>query len=215
MIHHFISPERRLAAVEEILRVVRRGAKVLIFVWALEQTGKRDFDKNVQDVFVPWALTTKAKPTGENRAGQRQQRAGSRNNQQNISAAMSESTVTESMGQLTVQADPSLETQAQGALSGSTLAPAATPSPLSSSTTTTTTTTTAQEGVPIVAQETSSSVVDPAEGPTESAMPVYNRYYHLFRKGELEDLVTQTNKASIVQAGYDRDNWWCVLEKTC
>ncbi|KAF9363196.1 Alkylated DNA repair protein alkB 8 [Mortierella sp. NVP85] len=214
VIHHFISPERRLAAVEEILRVVRRGAKVLIFVWALEQTGKRDFDKNVQDVFVPWALTTKAKPTGENRAGQRQQRAGSRNNQQNISAAMSESTVTEFMGQLTVQADPSQETQAQGALSGSTLAPAVT-SPLSSSTTTTTTT--AQEGVPIVAQETSSSVVDPAaaEGPTESAMPVYNRYYHLFRKGELEDLVTQTNKASIVQAGYDRDNWWCVLEKTC
>jgi hypothetical protein len=57
--------------------------------------------------------------------------------------------------------------------------------------------------------------VDPAaEGPTESAMPVFNRYYHLFRKGELEDLVTQTNKASILQAGYDRDNWWCIVEKT-
>ncbi|KAG0223157.1 tRNA methyltransferase, has a role in tRNA modification [Mortierella sp. GBA43] len=209
VIHHFISPERRLTAIEEILRVVRLGGKVLIFVWALEQKGKRDFDKDVQDVFVPWALTKKAEPARNNTGRQRQQRAQLGNNPQNLSAAAGESSVIESMGQLTLQSDPSQETQ-----SASTLAPVSTSSSSSSTITTITTTASAQER-PIVAQETSSSVVDPAaEGPTESAMPVFNRYYHLFRKGELEDLVTQTNKASILQAGYDRDNWWCIVEKT-
>ncbi|KAK5815754.1 S-adenosyl-L-methionine-dependent methyltransferase [Linnemannia elongata] len=127
VIHHFISPERRVAAIEEILRIVRVGGRVLIFVWALEQTGKRDFDKETQDVFVPWALAKKP-----------------------------------------IESKKSSETKKPKANSR----------------------------------------------PQGAAAPVYNRYYHLFHKGELEDLVLQTNKASIVQQGYDRDNWWCILEKT-
>ncbi|KAI7825198.1 S-adenosyl-L-methionine-dependent methyltransferase [Gamsiella multidivaricata] len=130
VIHHFISPERRVAAIEEILRVVRIGGRALIFVWALEQTGKRDFDKDVQDVFVPWAMPKKAEPK-RNSARSRPQGAKRK---------------------------------------------------------------------------------DRANTPT-TAPPVYNRYYHLFHKGELEDLVVQTNKATVVQSGYDRDNWWCIVER--
>lgn len=44
---------------------------------------------------------------------------------------------------------------------------------------------------------------------TGSKERVYQRYYHMFRKGELEDLIIKAGGA-IVESGYDRDNWWCI-----
>ena len=38
VIHHFSTPERRKEAIAELLRIVKPGGKVLIFVWAMEQT---------------------------------------------------------------------------------------------------------------------------------------------------------------------------------
>jgi len=34
------------------------------------------------------------------------------------------------------------------------------------------------------------------------------RYYHLFRKGELEELAHRTGQLRLVFNGYDRDNWY-------
>lgn len=51
VIHHFASSERRKSAIKELVRVVRPGGRVLIYVWALEQQDGR-FEQ--QDVFVPW-----------------------------------------------------------------------------------------------------------------------------------------------------------------
>ncbi|KAI7882513.1 S-adenosyl-L-methionine-dependent methyltransferase [Lichtheimia hyalospora FSU 10163] len=58
VIHHFASPERRQEAIKELLRITRPGGKILVFVWALEQTkfSKRNFEPGKQDVFVPWML---------------------------------------------------------------------------------------------------------------------------------------------------------------
>jgi tRNA (uracil-5-)-methyltransferase TRM9 len=54
VIHHFASWERRRTAVMDLIRIVRPGGRILIFVWALEQRpqSKRQFD--CQDVLVPW-----------------------------------------------------------------------------------------------------------------------------------------------------------------
>ncbi|KAF9093090.1 tRNA methyltransferase, has a role in tRNA modification [Mortierella sp. AD031] len=239
VIHHFISPERRVAAIEEILRIVRIGGRVLIFVWALEQTGKRDFDKETQDVFVPWALATKkqqqqpaepkkpkanSRPQGVKKKDRRNNSAQAKQEMQDSAdkkqekdekveggdAAAGSIIVTESLSKLGIQDDHvdnknkgnnSLQDQSSTADSLSSSAHAATANtesgsgkPSAETTTTTTTTTTPESG--------------------ETPAPVYNRYYHLFHKGELEDLVLRTNKAIIVQQGYDRDNWWCILEKT-
>ena len=38
---------------------------------------------------------------------------------------------------------------------------------------------------------------------------VYQRYYHMFQKGELESLFLGAG-ARIDDCGYDRDNWWVV-----
>lgn len=77
-IHHFSTPERRMRAVQEMIRVVRPVApgapsdalgqgsgRFLIFVWAFEQRGggRRKFDSvlaaddDAQDVLVPWVMT--------------------------------------------------------------------------------------------------------------------------------------------------------------
>ncbi len=60
VIHHMRSRERRLKAIQEMLRVMRTGARGLIFVWAFEENSSvrrhklTILDGNEQDVLVPW-----------------------------------------------------------------------------------------------------------------------------------------------------------------
>jgi tRNA (uracil-5-)-methyltransferase TRM9 len=35
------------------------------------------------------------------------------------------------------------------------------------------------------------------------------RYYHLYRKGELEEDIEQAG-GSVVESGYEKDNWWAI-----
>ncbi len=73
VIHHFATRERRVAAIRELLDVLKpspsgleesgpSAAQGLIYVWALEQkTSRRGWDiDNPQDVMVPWV--TKKRP---------------------------------------------------------------------------------------------------------------------------------------------------------
>jgi tRNA (uracil-5-)-methyltransferase TRM9 len=65
VIHHFSSPERRVASIKSILSTLKPssdgggGGKALIYVWALEQrNSRRGWDEgHSQDVFVPWVLS--------------------------------------------------------------------------------------------------------------------------------------------------------------
>lgn len=55
VIHHFATQQRRAEAVQELLRIVKPGGRVLIYVWAREQPKKRCADDNVSgDVLIPW-----------------------------------------------------------------------------------------------------------------------------------------------------------------
>ncbi|TPX35918.1 hypothetical protein SmJEL517_g01786 [Synchytrium microbalum] len=42
---------------------------------------------------------------------------------------------------------------------------------------------------------------------------IYQRYYHMFVKGELEGLITQACPDAILESGYQRDNWYCMATK--
>lgn len=53
VIHHFSNNALRKQAINELIRIVEIGGKILIYVWALEQDGKK-FEQ--QDNFVPWHL---------------------------------------------------------------------------------------------------------------------------------------------------------------
>lgn len=40
----------------------------------------------------------------------------------------------------------------------------------------------------------------------------FHRYYHLYRKGELEGSVREAGGV-VVEAGYEKDNWWAIVER--
>ncbi|KAF3765805.1 S-adenosyl-L-methionine-dependent methyltransferase, partial [Cryphonectria parasitica EP155] len=65
VIHHLSTRERRVDAIRQLLRCVRRdgktnigGGQVLVYVWALEQgTSRRGWDEGgEQDLLVPWVM---------------------------------------------------------------------------------------------------------------------------------------------------------------
>lgn len=52
-------------------------------------------------------------------------------------------------------------------------------------------------------------------GGSESAgveTKIFHRYYHLYRRGELECDIVKAGGV-VVEAGYERDNWWAIAER--
>ena len=66
-LHHLASAERRVAAIKEMIRVLRPGGRGLFYVWAFEQPENSNLYKQKakltfltddrQDVLVPWTLS--------------------------------------------------------------------------------------------------------------------------------------------------------------
>jgi tRNA (uracil-5-)-methyltransferase TRM9 len=48
---------------------------------------------------------------------------------------------------------------------------------------------------------------------TQEAKPegdkTFLRYYHLYRKGELESDIEQAG-GNVIESGYEKDNWWAI-----
>ena len=42
---------------------------------------------------------------------------------------------------------------------------------------------------------------------------VVQRYYHLYRKGELEEDIQQAG-GKVLESGYEKDNWWAIASRT-
>ena len=52
----------------------------------------------------------------------------------------------------------------------------------------------------------------PTERPETVEQPqdkTFLRYYHLYRKGELEQDIEEAG-GTVVEAGYEKDNWWAI-----
>lgn len=59
-------------------------------------------------------------------------------------------------------------------------------------------------------------VLKRAPQPENSSSPdnqVYQRYYHLYRKGELERDILAAG-GNVVDAGYEKDNWWAIAQRS-
>lgn len=61
MLHHLSTIERRISAIKELVRTMKKNAKAVITVWALENENEHNKKKNIftengtkQDVMVPW-----------------------------------------------------------------------------------------------------------------------------------------------------------------
>ncbi|KAJ3021411.1 UNVERIFIED_CONTAM: tRNA methyltransferase, has a role in tRNA modification [Siphonaria sp. JEL0065] len=157
VIHHFSSFERRVAAVKELIRILKPGGKVLIFVWALEQEdgSKRRFEK--QDVFVPWNLDKKSF------GGKKKEERKSKKEVLEEEEAKKK----------------------EEALSHGFTALALNP----------------EEAEPKLVVKSGNENI------------VYQRFYHVFVKGELDQVVEAAGGVEITTSGYDRDNWYVIATK--
>jgi len=107
VIHHLSTPERRIKAIHEISRILKKKGKALLYVWAFEQP--KFENEESQDVKVKWLLQKKYNIYDEDKQ--------------------------------------------------------------------------------------------------------FSRYYHLFKKNELELLINNVNNFNIIESGNQYHNWYCIVEK--
>ncbi|KAL8366101.1 hypothetical protein RB595_004734 [Gaeumannomyces hyphopodioides] len=152
VVHHLSTRDRRVAAVAELLRCLRRGGTALVFVWALEQaSSRRGWDKGSdQDLLVPWVMK------GDQGRERKKNRAKEEGENRDTGAADSVA-------------------EANDAIAAS---------------------------------------QDPADADADAGAPdrTFHRYYHLYRKGELEEDVAAAGGV-VVDSGYERDNWWAIARR--
>ncbi|KAG6964433.1 hypothetical protein JG688_00007704 [Phytophthora aleatoria] len=153
VLHHLSTLGHRLAAVKEVLRVLRVGGRGIVYAWAHEQMkgSRRRFEDGRQDFMVPWNLDKRFAFAGEEDSAVD---ASEKNDMEEILKDPSE------------DGDVS---NGDGADDKST--------------------TKVQE--PVVVQ----------------------RYCHMFKHGELENLVELAGNAKVEESYYDESNWAVILRR--
>ncbi|XP_047078009.1 tRNA (carboxymethyluridine(34)-5-O)-methyltransferase-like [Lolium rigidum] len=202
VLHHLSTEERRRKAIEELVRVVKRGGLVLITVWAVEQEDKSLLnkwtplcDKYNEEWVDPSSPPVRSKSssvldsigeTDEDTSAVKQT-----DDQLKNSYDGSEDKTTAACSDDSLIMDEHDKTQQEyfvpwhlpfhraeiGGASAAAL----------------------QNGL--------------AKKDDKKGTVVYNRYYHIFVEGELQRLVAGMKNASIVDQFYDKSNWCIVLEK--
>ncbi|KAJ4701251.1 alkylated DNA repair protein alkB-like 8-like [Melia azedarach] len=206
VLHHLSTESRRKKAIEELVRVVKKGGLVLITVWAVEQEDRSLLtkwtpltQKYVEEwigpgsprIRSPSSLTLESIPeTEDNVSGE----------QVKESKESSTGKLWESMTLTSQNKDDSSVSQ-DGKTSKN-----------------------QQEyfvpwHLPYHRAEVSgASACALANGlakkDDKKGAVVYNRYYHVFSEGELERLVSDIDNAVVVDRFYDKSNWCIILEKT-
>ncbi|KAK3490806.1 S-adenosyl-L-methionine-dependent methyltransferase [Neurospora hispaniola] len=221
VIHHMSTRTRRQEAIRQLLKCVRPGGQVMVYVWALEQgESRRGWDEGgEQDLLVPWVLKSQQpKPKKEKQPKaskqkqkwpqqqQQQQQQQQTHEQANTPMQQQNHDSTESQEAITAK---SVGEKEATPTSSSILSPSSVPKDASM---------TIGGGTGAGVTEPASAAAAAVAGPdaktdtgdaAANADAVFQRYYHLYRNGELEEDVLAA-RGAVVMSGYERDNWWVV-----
>lgn len=231
VVHHLSTEERRLAALRELSRVLRPGGNLLVYVWAMEQDGRKvmvvlltvakqhsalpislslllQFDR--QDVLVPWHLQPKYSP-------------GANLNATSQAKAKMDPIVPRKRG------NPKRRC---GAEEGSETAPTpccATNEPTQASLPFLLGSSCPDSMVERQVQELSPSIPPLSPSQQQPSLPshlgqdgnlrelgyqTFLRYYHVFQRGELSDLFARGVDDLVVKEEiFDHDNWCVMAQK--
>ncbi|KAK3397227.1 S-adenosyl-L-methionine-dependent methyltransferase [Sordaria brevicollis] len=220
VIHHMSTRTRRQEAIRQLLKCVRPGGQVMVYVWALEQgESRRGWDEGgEQDLLVPWVLKSQQpkpkkekQPKAPKQKQKRQQKQAQEQAHEQADTPMREQVQNSNEPQEGIAAENVGEKEA--APTSSTIVPSSS---------------NPEDTGPAIGSGTEAGVTEPTSadatatataeaktdtgGPTGAAAntdPVFQRYYHLYRKGELEEDVLAA-RGAVVMSGYERDNWWVV-----
>ncbi|XP_026361638.2 alkylated DNA repair protein alkB homolog 8 isoform X2 [Ursus arctos] len=188
VIHHFSTAERRVAALRELVRLLRPGGTALIYVWAMEQ----EYNKK------------KSKYLRENRISQGKEEISS-------GAAVPESLaeqVPDVGSQDAAGCVAALTDLQEGGGHASTVTKAKLPVH-------TNRTSFHSQDLLVPWHHQGKPGKDKAvgaAGPRDPG-PVFHRYYHVFCEGELEAACRTLGHVRLLQSYYDQGNWCVILQK--
>uniref|UniRef100_A0A3B5LZT4 tRNA (carboxymethyluridine(34)-5-O)-methyltransferase n=1 Tax=Xiphophorus couchianus TaxID=32473 RepID=A0A3B5LZT4_9TELE len=203
VIHHFSTQERRLAAVRELVRLLKPGGQALIYVWAYEQEYNKQKSKYLKDHNKPQnGEKSKDKPEeGQEPHEEPSVLTTSHLDNNYIGGLKDDSKMTES--KLSVHTNRTAfnsqdllvpwhlkgrKTRGEEEFSSGLHTTNCPDSKLSPS-------------------------VDTSQVPGGSSVPVFHRYYHVFQQGELEQLCIEVTGVEVQTSYHDQGNWCVILQK--
>ncbi|KHG17683.1 Alkylated DNA repair alkB [Gossypium arboreum] len=203
VLHHLSTENRRKKAIEELVRVVKKGGLVLITVWAVEQEDKSLLTKwtplterYLEEWIGPGSPCVRGSSsfTLESIPETEENGLGGHPKDSRVS-------LTENMQQSSCST-PQNEDDSMVSRDGKSQQEYFVPWHL-----------------PYHRAEVSGASAGAlanglAKKDDKKGAVVYNRYYHVFGEGELERLVSGMDNAVIVDKFYDKSNWCIILEKT-
>ncbi|XP_077397142.1 tRNA (carboxymethyluridine(34)-5-O)-methyltransferase alkbh8 isoform X1 [Festucalex cinctus] len=213
VIHHFSTPERRLAAVKELVRLLKPGGHALIYVWAFEQEFKQQKSKYLKN-HNPRSNTAKddTEPDGKSSAC-----TGS-NLEDNMKSASDDYKVTND--KLSVHINRTAfnsrdllvpwhlkegkrregdSREARADIDNAMCQIASKDS---------------CPDKPESSIRSHCNVDSQHKSERQSCrVPVFHRYYHVFQQGELEQLCMQVEGVKVQSSYHDQGNWCVILEK--
>lgn len=186
VIHHFSTQERRLAAVTELVRLLKVGGRALIYVWAMEQEYKNQKSKYLK--------TNKNMENQENMENMEPKTSKENTERRNdLDETESEASVRQvhagnaSSNPADAEEDCGKETSPRLSVH---------------------TNRTAFVSQDLLVPWHLKGEVKASPG------AVFHRFYHVFQRGELEDLCVSVSGLEVQQSYYDQGNWCVVLRKT-
>ncbi|XP_066216850.1 alkylated DNA repair protein alkB homolog 8 [Saccopteryx leptura] len=192
VIHHMATTERRVAALQELVRLLRPGGKALVYVWAMEQ----EYNNK------------KSKYLRENRTSQ-----GKKEETDNGTSVgqLSVQQMPDAGNQDSTCSVPSMNDFQKGRCNSGHIAKSKLPIH---------TNRTAFHSQDLLVpwhlkgNPGKENPVEPS-GPvgTHDLSPVFHRYYHVFCEGELEAACQTLSNVSVLQSYYDQGNWCVILQK--
>lgn len=205
VVHHLATRPRRQEAIAQLLGCLSRDGQALIYVWALEQTASRRGwgEGGQQDLLVPWVTTGAG---GGGKGGKDRQGAA------RIGAAAASAAPAPAPAgapapapAAAAAAAPARAAPTGGAAGAAPAAQAPAQAPA--------------QGARNKKKEKSGEDEDEPGGSggdcsargTGQAQ-TFQRYYHLYRQGELEEDVVAAG-GEVISSGYERDNWWAVARE--
>ncbi|XP_074280363.1 tRNA (carboxymethyluridine(34)-5-O)-methyltransferase [Silene latifolia] len=205
VLHHLSTPSRRIKAIEELVRVVRKGGLVLITVWAVEQE-----DPGLLSKWTPLSHRYLDEWIGPGSPRVRSPRSINLESIPENGEKVAQPSFKDSFDSISTKFETTLKISDQEEDKSMS-------SEIKS-----------QENqqeyfVPWhlpyhraeVSGASASAVANGlAKKDDKKGAVVYNRYYHVFSEGELESLVSGMSNTKIVDRFFDKSNWCIILEKT-
>ncbi|CAJ1065618.1 LOW QUALITY PROTEIN: alkylated DNA repair protein alkB homolog 8 [Xyrichtys novacula] len=222
VIHHFSTQARRLAAVQELMRLLKPGGLALIYVWAFEQEYNKQKSKYLKD-------QNRGHPENHNLLKDTTQDS---QGPHEISGQHSEDSHKpvdniQDIGKLSVHTNRTAfntqdllvpwhlkEGKRQGEEESRDSGKKDKKKDKSKKTPGKPCPTASSQCEPVPSTDSTQTPYQKLKSESESSpAPIFHRYYHVFQQGELEQLCGQVTGVKVQRSYHDQGNWCVVLKK--